>query len=750
MRHVFSIAIDDMVNYPKFGTMYGVAPITPELDAFTATSTHFPNAVCAVPVCGQSRWSKVTGFTPAESGINYNQPGVILRSRATDTYTYLCRKAGFQVVSVGKYTDGRHQAANYNTIACDYVQGQINDDLADGISVDYGGINGTVSLNDPTDYGDLKVVLWWEDFLRNYSGTRPLMGCMGLFRPHDDYVVPESYYNLYSLSDFTIPADLTSTDLWSLPQDILQYELGRAAAPGGVIDPVTQADKLKRTVWGYFAALSFTSNNFGRLVQAIEDMCARRGDEYVIEVWSDHGFHLGSHFHWHKLTTLSEAANPPVWYRAPGQTVARTVQQPVGWYDMFQTVLDYAGVPSPARSVGKSLRPLIEGASAIGECYSITEVFGGMSALLESADDGTYQAGGTRYRVGEYLSGETVVFNDSTDWRNIKNIAGQNPTRTANLLSRLRAMAEQGGMRYANTPAGAARRRATMLVGNAAQQQLKGSGGDDIVFSHDLLGPGSNLGEGWDILWWLPTDGVEFVLPEGIEGVTRASENFWKSGSSTEALARLVANSEDNSLIMGWGASATVSAGAGDDYVENATNVDGGFGNDHIVTQWKNDTVSGGEGNDTIDTSGGHDAISGDGGDDVVFAGDGNDTIRGGAGNDSLRGDAGNDSISGGPGNDTLLGGAGMDTLVADGGADLLTGGTENDTFVILRNEQQSTITDFAVGDIIDLSAWSGIGPVTAASSGSDVMVSARLERLLVKAATVANVKAAIRGVTVA
>ena len=72
------------------------------------------------------------------------------------------------------------------------------------------------------------------------------------------------------------------------------------------------------------------------------------------------------------------------------------------------------------------------------------------------------------------------------------------------------------------------------------------------------------------------------------------------------------------------------------------------------------------------------------------------DTITGVGGDDVLNGLGGNDSLDGGVGNDTLSGGLNTDTL---------TGGTGNDRFLFdLRGFGTDTITDFQVGDVIDLS----------------------------------------------
>ena len=101
---------------------------------------------------------------------------------------------------------------------------------------------------------------------------------------------------------------------------------------------------------------------------------------------------------------------------------------------------------------------------------------------------------------------------------------------------------------------------------------------------------------------------------------------------------------------------------------------------------------------------------------DKLLTGTGiNDTLLGGGGNDTISGLAGNDLLSGGYGNDTLDGGAGNDTLIAGLGQDTLSGGVGNDIFkynaLAELGNQSSTdmITDFSVGDKIDLSAITGL-----------------------------------------
>ena len=150
-------------------------------------------------------------------------------------------------------------------------------------------------------------------------------------------------------------------------------------------------------------------------------------------------------------------------------------------------------------------------------------------------------------------------------------------------------------------------------------------------------------------------------------------------------------------------------------YFSGSTNqsVNGQAGADFITIEGSSrDTVFGGSGNDNIDTGAGNDTINGQEGEDTIFGGAGADRISGGSDNDYLAGD--NDAVAFSQhGIDTMFGGSGRDTLYGGGKADVMSGGTGNDNFVYfvgLGTENESAvgaadqITDFQVGDKIDVS----------------------------------------------
>lgn len=196
-------------------------------------------------------------------------------------------------------------------------------------------------------------------------------------------------------------------------------------------------------------------------------------------------------------------------------------------------------------------------------------------------------------------------------------------------------------------------------------------------------------------------------------------------------------------IIHGGGGMDTLIGGNGYDELHgDAGNdiLDGGAQDDLIFGEAGNDTIiiAANPGFDTIDGGTGFDTILADDGVKTIkFASftnieaiswdgahlaqilgtSGNDTfdftnvaltgiklIDGGDGDDIITGSAKDDVMDGSAGNDTLIGGSGNDTITGDIGADTLTGGLGNDIFKDnTTNLNGDTITDFALGDAIDL-----------------------------------------------
>ena len=111
-------------------------------------------------------------------------------------------------------------------------------------------------------------------------------------------------------------------------------------------------------------------------------------------------------------------------------------------------------------------------------------------------------------------------------------------------------------------------------------------------------------------------------------------------------------------------------AGSGVDYVQisagvlSGADLNGGIGDDTLTYLGSGvATLNGGDGNDLL--------ISGTTG-ATLNGGSGNDRLLGGSGNDTLDGGTGDDTVSGGGGADTLTGGQGVDNVLGGAGDDLI------------------------------------------------------------------------------
>jgi Ca2+-binding RTX toxin-like protein len=288
------------------------------------------------------------------------------------------------------------------------------------------------------------------------------------------------------------------------------------------------------------------------------------------------------------------------------------------------------------------------------------------------------------------------------------------------------------------------------LIGSTAAEILIGGAGDDTIIG----GGGADAidgGQGTDTLdMSRQSDGVSVNLANGTftaDGAsgTVANVEIVLAGDGDDTLigssaAETLIGGEGNDTISGGGGADYLDGGAGTNTLDLSANssgvsvdlgsgtgtvsgesvsltnfeiVQGGSGNDTLISSSGDDTLRGGDGNDTIRSGGGMDSLDGGAGVDtldfssassdltvdlslgqasvdndtsqvtnfeVVLGGSGNDTLIGSSSDETLRGGDGNDDLSGGGGNDLLDGGAGDDGYFYEGGDVTLTDSGGQDT----------------------------------------------------------------------
>ena len=156
-------------------------------------------------------------------------------------------------------------------------------------------------------------------------------------------------------------------DRFAPPKDGRPYPRMRAAYRGGIL---------------------YTDHELGRLMATLETLDLSR--RTVLIVTSDHGEAFGEHgILGHGQDLTEELLHVPLLVRAPGLAPrGRRVGQPVSLVDVAPTILQLAGLTSPAAMQGRSLVAMLSGDDEVPPVPVYSEVGGAKSAPTVAVREG--------------------------------------------------------------------------------------------------------------------------------------------------------------------------------------------------------------------------------------------------------------------------------------------------------------------------------------------------------------------------
>jgi iduronate 2-sulfatase len=146
----------------------------------------------------------------------------------------------------------------------------------------------------------------------------------------------------------------------------------------------------------------------------------------VIVFTSDHGYHMGEHGLYQKMSLFEESARVPLLLVAPGVAgQGQKATTPVSHIDLFPTLAELCQVEKPANLQGQSLVPILKDPSQPGRGWAITQVT--RSGLKKSGRSFGYSLRTDRWRYTEWDRGEQGVelYDHEADPRELTNLAAR-------------------------------------------------------------------------------------------------------------------------------------------------------------------------------------------------------------------------------------------------------------------------------------------------------------------------------------
>jgi iduronate 2-sulfatase len=286
---------------------------TPHIDRLAASGIQFSHAYCNFAVCNPSRSSFLTGMTPETTTIQDNR--VSLQSVIGDWVTMpaLFKQNGYYTMSLGKIFHGNKPEHN-DMEAWDEIYGfgaTETGKKGEGRNLTDGALKWCrwrAAEGDDEDQADGLMAKKAVEFIKA-EHDQPFFLAVGFHKPHDPFVAPKKYFDLYPLENCDpppIPEGWEPPYKHTLPGETAQF------------NKFTEQEK-REFLRSYYACCSFLDVQVGKVLSALEE--SGQLDNTLIVLFGDHGYHLGEHNWWNKVTIFEKGTNAP--FIVAGPTVGK-------------------------------------------------------------------------------------------------------------------------------------------------------------------------------------------------------------------------------------------------------------------------------------------------------------------------------------------------------------------------------------------------------------------------------------------
>ena len=409
--NVLLIISDDLNT--RIGPYMDLDDHTPNLNRLASEGVQFTRAYCQYPLCGPSRASLMSGLYPETNGVLGNQyvrgsyRGTTPTLSQHPTLAGFFREQGYFTARVSKIFHmgvpggiERGEAGDDDPDSWDYAYnvmgpetlspGQL--ELLSPKNNHYGSNFARMILNDEeattqTDYlttNQALAILQSRAKKAAPEATNkvkikpdaPFFLAVGMVRPHVPFIAPESCFAPYPEEEVELPEVKVGDNV---PQEALRSQNEKRWG----MDELQK----KQTISAYMASVQFMDQQVGRLLNALDRLQIR--DNTIVVFISDHGYNLGAHDCWSKVSLWEGSVRVPMIISDPlsSSNQGAICQSVTELIDLYPTLTELCGLADQQPEIlqGKSLAGFLRGNETKNQdkwAYSIT--YGGMGATIRS------------------------------------------------------------------------------------------------------------------------------------------------------------------------------------------------------------------------------------------------------------------------------------------------------------------------------------------------------------------------------
>ncbi len=376
--NVLFIIVDDL--RAELGC-YGSSLVhSPNIDRIARDGLLFSRAYCSKSVCNPSRASLLTGIRPDTLRVHDNNTHFRQSFPKAVTLPQLFKNNGYQCAAIGKIFHGslpdpiswnRRSPAVRNTPIYMSPKTRARQQKREAEALKAGRSQAWIDayLRGPATeafeapdnlYRDGAVADAAIALLPELQRTEPFFMAVGFSKPHLPFVAPKRYWDLYDREKIPLAQNgalnrgAPRMAINSLTELACHEDFVRVPNPAEGQLTERQARLLRH---GYFACISFCDAQIGRILDALIHLGLR--ENTIVVLVSDHGYKLGEHGSWGKMTNYEIDTRVPLIISAPWlENKGIATPALVELVDVYPTLCELAGLPPPDNLEGNSMGPL--------------------------------------------------------------------------------------------------------------------------------------------------------------------------------------------------------------------------------------------------------------------------------------------------------------------------------------------------------------------------------------------------------